>query len=96
MKTLGALVLVLVAMSGCAAQSALQGSQPIPGSAIEPSGVSSVTPTPAPSPPQPQHTGPRVIIPVSGGPPVIGIPVGGDLYVPVTGGPPVIGMAVDP
>jgi hypothetical protein len=89
-------VLVLVAITGCAAQGALQGSQPIRGSSIEPPAASGATVAPAPSPPQQEHFGPRLIIPVTGGPPVLGIPVGGNLYIPVTGGPPVPGMAIDP
>jgi hypothetical protein len=39
---------------------------------------------------------PRVVLPVTGGPPVVGIPVGGSLYLPVTGGPPVVGIPVAP
>jgi hypothetical protein len=39
---------------------------------------------------------PRLVIPVTGGPPVIGIPVGSDLYIPVTGGAPIPGMPVSP
>ena len=38
----------------------------------------------------------RIIIPATGGPPVIGIPIGGDLYIPVTGGTPVVGTPVSP
>jgi hypothetical protein len=33
---------------------------------------------------------------VTGGPPVIGIPVGGGLFVPVTGGAPVMGIPTGP
>ncbi len=49
-----------------------------------------------PFPPHEDNTSPRLIIPVTGGPPVIGIPVGGGLFVPVTGGPPVIGISTGP
>jgi hypothetical protein len=96
MKAVWVSVLVLVAMAGCAMQSDLQDSQPTRGSSIEPPAGSGATVVPAPSPPQPEHFGPRLIVPVSGGPPVLGMPVGGNLYIPVTGGPPVPGMAIDP
>ncbi len=42
------------------------------------------------------NLGPQLVVPVTGGAPVIGIPVGGNLYVPVTGGPPVVGLPTGP
>jgi hypothetical protein len=35
-------------------------------------------------------------MPVTGGAPVIGIPLGGDLFLPVTGGAPVTGIPLSP
>ena len=48
------------------------------------------------SPSQDQNMAPRIVIPVTGGIPVIGIPLGGDLFLPVTGGAPVIGIPTIP
>jgi hypothetical protein len=45
---------------------------------------------------QDQSIGPRVLMPVTGGAPVIGIPLGGDLFLPVTGGAPVTGIPLSP
>lgn len=39
---------------------------------------------------------PRLVIPVTGGAPVMAIPVGGNLYLPVTGGAPIPGTPVSP
>ena len=45
---------------------------------------------------QVQSTGPTVIIPVTGGLPVLGIPLGGNIFQPVTGGLPIIGISTSP
>lgn len=50
---------------------------------------------PSTASPSPVDTGPHLVVPATGGPPVVGIPVGGGLYVPATGGPPVPGTPVD-
>jgi hypothetical protein len=47
-------------------------------------------------PPRQPNSGPQLVIPATGGAPIIGIPVGGDLFIPATGGPPVIGISTDP
>jgi hypothetical protein len=39
---------------------------------------------------------PRVFIPVTGGAPVVGIPIGGGLYLPVTGGAPIPSAQLGP
>jgi hypothetical protein len=95
MKTLISLILVVSAASGCAT---LGSSPDYSGSTSSIVGAAaSSSPAPAPVfPPQQESIGPRLIIPVTGGPPVIGIPVGGDLFLPVTGGPPVIGIPTGP
>jgi hypothetical protein len=41
---------------------------------------------------QSTNTGPQMVIPATGGAPVMATPVGGDMYVPVTGGPPIVGI----
>src|SRR6266571_9019784 len=51
---------------------------------------------PDPGPMFPTNTGPQPVLPVTGGPPVIGIPIGGNMYLPVTGGPPVVGIPLAP
>ena len=48
------------------------------------------------TPTSPANTGPQPILPVTGGPPVIGIPLGGNMYLPETGGPPVVGIPLFP
>jgi hypothetical protein len=91
-KTLLAFLLVLSATTGCATQGLLAGS---PAN----SGPSFVDTAPDPFPPTPAQIPnmmPLLVIPVTGSPPVIGIPVGSDLYIPVTGGPPIPGMPVSP
>jgi len=91
-KTLLALLLVLSATTGCATQGLVSGAAGNTG----PSLVDTAPDPFPPTPPQIPNTMPRLVIPATGGPPVIGIPVGGDLYVPVTGGPPIPGMPVSP
>jgi hypothetical protein len=43
-----------------------------------------------------QDMSPRLVIPVTGGAPVLAIPLGGNLYVPVTGGAPTPGIPLFP
>ena len=92
MKTILALLLVLSATAGCATQGWVAAG---PGN-TEPSFVETASDPFPPTPPQIPNMMPRLVIPATGGPPVIGIPVGGDLYIPVTGGPPIPGMPVSP
>jgi hypothetical protein len=42
------------------------------------------------------NNAPRLVIPATGGAPVVAIPLGGNLYLPVTGGPPVPGTPIGP
>lgn len=77
------LVPAILALGGCGT---IGGNQP------SSSAPSSVSDTSAPS----VHTEPRLVIPVTGGPPVLAIPLGGDSYLPVAGGPPVLAMPVSP
>jgi hypothetical protein len=98
MKTALACCLVVVAGAGCVTSG--PGSS-APGSAgsltgAAASGVVSA-PDPFPAPLQaPANFGPQLIIPVTGGPPVMALPLGGTLYQPLTGDPPVTGMPLFP
>jgi hypothetical protein len=95
MKAAIPMMLAIVALTGCATLGSTQG-----GSAIVASGDVNAEPTsPAasnPFPPQDTDIGPRLIIPLTGGPPVIGIPLGGDLFLPLTVGPPLPGIPTSP
>jgi hypothetical protein len=94
MKAATVLVLSVLAATGCATLGPVPGNS---GSTASGSPAEAVSPaTSDPFPPQEDNTSPRLIVPVTGGPPVIGIPVGGGLFVPVTGGPPVIGIPTGP
>jgi hypothetical protein len=95
MKTVMSLILVGFAVTGCTTLGPTEGSPGSPGSIVGDAASSSPAPTTV-FPLQQEDTGPRLIIPVTGGPPVIGIPVGGGLFLPVTGGPPVIGIPTSP
>jgi hypothetical protein len=94
-KTVLALLLVLSATAGCVTQSMVAGSPGSAGPSFLETASDPFPPTLAgPSPDQ--NMMPRLVIPSTGGAPVIGIPVGGDLYLPVTGGAPIPGMPVGP
>ena len=41
-------------------------------------------------------TGPALVLPASGGAPLMAIPLGANVYLPVTGGPPVTGIPITP
>ena len=56
------------------------------------SAFSTPTSTPLPTTTPPTDMSPKVVIPATGGPPVVGIPVGGNIYVPASGGPPITGI----
>jgi hypothetical protein len=95
MKASLPLILSVFAATGCVSTGALQGNRESAGPDHDtPARAAPATPDPFQS--QAPDTMPRLIIPATGGPPVIGIPVGGGLYVPTTGGPPVIGIPTGP
>jgi hypothetical protein len=94
MKTLILMILV-VSTAGCATLGAAPGAPVSGGTTVAAPGIDFPPPTSA-SPFPDQNIGPRIIMPVTGGAPVIGIPLGGDLYQPVTGGAPVVGMPLTP
>ena len=91
MKTVIALVLILSFASGCATQGMVARG---PGS-TDPT-FQATAPDPFPPAPPQNESMPRLVIPATGGPPVMGISVGGDLYLPVTGGAPIPGMPITP
>jgi hypothetical protein len=95
MKTLAVLASVLAATTGCATlgttSSNGQSVASLVGAPTSPA-PDSLTPFPA----QELNNGPQLVVPMTGGAPIFGIPVGGNLYIPVTGGPPVPGMPTSP
>jgi hypothetical protein len=94
MKT-ATLLIFAIATSGCATLGSVQGTQAVDTSraavTATDSGLASFN-----SSSQDQNIGPRIVIPATGGAPVIGIPLGGDMFLPVTGGAPVIGIPTTP
>ena len=94
-KTVIPFVLIVFAATGCATLGPIQGDPGSTGSAYDEARSTSAAVTTL-SPPQDENTGPRLIVPATGGAPVIGIPVGGNLFLPVTGGPPVVGIPTSP
>jgi hypothetical protein len=87
-------VLIVFAVTGCATLGPM-GDPGSTGSAYDEARSASAAVTTL-SPPQDENTGPRLIVPATGGAPLIGIPVGGNLFLPVTGGPPVVGIPTSP
>jgi hypothetical protein len=95
MKTL-VLLMTILAIGGCA----VLGTVPETHGHMGSSPAEPVTEDPAPAltdfSTQNQNIGPQIILPVTGGVPVLGIPLGGNMFQPVTGGVPVVGMPVLP
>jgi hypothetical protein len=94
MKAIIPMILVIPVV-GCATLAAVP---PVSGSGAYTFDAAAPDPAPATIPPlfQDQNIGPRLIIPVTGGFPVMGIPLGGNIYQPVTGGLPVVGTPITP
>ena len=93
---LGAALLVI---TGCASLGSLQGGSAGGGSPTAPALHPAPDPSPAPASPSPSPGNdmmPRMIIPATGGPPVLGIPLGGSIFQPATGGLPVFGIPLFP
>jgi hypothetical protein len=95
MKAAISLVLFIFVATGCTTLGAIQSDSGNTVAAFGSAGPDSVTPS-DPFPPQDTNSMPRLIIPATGGPPVLGIPVGGNIFLPVTGGPPVPGIPITP
>lgn len=92
MKTFALLVLAL-STAGCATLGNAPGTPGNFDSAVD---DTSIAAPPTTSLFQNQNMGPQIIIPTTGGPPVLGIPLGGNIFQPVTGGAPVIGIPTSP
>jgi hypothetical protein len=88
-------MIFVIPVLGCATLAAVP---PAPGSGAYTFEAAAPDPAPATIAPlfQDQNIGPRLIIPVTGGVPVMGIPLGGNIYQPVTGGLPVMGTPITP
>ena len=52
--------------------------------------------SPVVSSPAADNSSPGLVIPATGGAPLLAIPVGGNQYLPVTGGPPITGIPTGP
>jgi hypothetical protein len=91
-KTLAILALVLF-VTGCPTVSAMQGNASSPIASASPA-QQSITPFSSwgTFSAQQPSSGPRFVTPATGGTPVWGTPIGGNLYLPATGGPPIVGM----
>jgi hypothetical protein len=96
MKTLGVLALVLFTATGWPTLGTTQSNASSPSFFASPV-QRSVSPFPShqtvtPFASQQPQLGPRMIMPATGGAPILSTPIGGNLYLPVTGGPPVVGL----
>jgi hypothetical protein len=94
MKRLAALILLSVT-AGCVTLHGVPSSHPGDGS----SGNATTSAAPmsvSPVSPQAQSIGPHLVLPTTGGAPIMAIQLGGNIYQPLTGGPPVIGIRVSP
>jgi hypothetical protein len=87
------LLILICSTAGCATVGGGPGLSTYPESSADE--ATSPPTTIAPSN-QGQDVSPRFIIPATGGAPVIGIPLGGNMFLPVTGGAPVIGIPTGP
>lgn len=91
----------LFTITGCVSLGTMQGET---GSRASPTAVapditpvaSPIAPPPSPFSAQGNDMLPRMIIPATGGTPVLGIPLGGSLFLPAAGGAPVIGIPLEP
>jgi len=99
MKTPFALLLALLATAACSTINAGPGADMAGGSAsaaFQDAAASPAVPAslafPAPAP----SIGPVMLMPVTGGAPVMGISLGGNIYEPITGGDPVVGTPLFP
>ncbi len=98
MKTALVGMVALVAMTGCMTlrpipnDGQLDSATRVQGTAAHQASTTS-TSTPAPAT---LNTGPSLVLPATGGAPVMAIQLGGGLYLPVTGGAPVVGIPLTP
>jgi hypothetical protein len=95
MKAPAILSLSLLAVAGCVTQGAVQPQALNDSSSANAAPAAVMMPDASPRS-EPEILFPRVFMPVTGGTPVIGIPLGGNIFQPVTGGPPVLGIPLTP
>jgi len=102
MKPVWGLILVICTATGCAGMDTAQSVQASGTSNAAESNqrskglVTQPTASFDSAPAFPPNIGPQPVLPVTGGTPVIGIPLGGSIYLPVTGGPPIVGIPLAP
>src|SRR5260221_14251930 len=102
MKRGWGLILVLATTAGCAGVVTTQSNQAsdpfntTKSNQLNNSSSSHASAPPDPGPIFPTNGGPQPVLPVTGGPPVIGIPIGVNLYLPLTGVPPVVAIPLAP
>jgi hypothetical protein len=93
MRTIAAWILALSATAGCATFHALPSDHRIDSSSNNPPSIPpSASAMSAPTP----HPGPSLVLPATGGAPVMAIHLGGGIYLPLTGGAPVVGIPLAP
>jgi hypothetical protein len=98
-RALALLGMTLLIMTGCASLDGTAGASAGAGSPTAPAVQPVFDPSPAPASPSPSPGNammPRMIVPATGGPAVLGIPLGGNMFQPATGGPPVFGIPLFP
>lgn len=88
-------ILAAALITGCASVGGSQGDHPVAAASGGTGGNNASSPDVF-APVQQQSLGPQIVLPVTGGAPVIGIPLGGNIFQPVTGGPPLIGIPTSP
>lgn len=82
------IILGVVALAGCAIHEPARTGEHI----VEGAG-SATDPNPGETPMQ-ASTAPQFVIPISGGPMIAALPLGGSFFLPVDDGPPVTGLAI--
>lgn len=99
MKLAATVAVSLLAIAGCATRGPFQPEAPVGSAQLAPavpSAARSPMPDPPAFPPKTENLGPHLVMPFTGGPPVMAMPLGGNLFQPLTGGPPVPGTSISP
>jgi len=94
MKTAWLSSVVLFAAAACVPNGSVRNNQQ--GNNFQPDTAASSFPDPTPAPSLAQDMSPKMVLPATGGVPVVGIPLGGNMFLPATGGPPVVGIPISP
>lgn len=97
MRTVWGPVLVLFAAAGCATTGNAPTNQSSDsssfGATFDPA---TYDPASDPFPSRTQDTSPKLILPAGGGPPVMAIPLGGNVYLPLNADPVTVGIPLSP